>query len=112
MADAPDLGSGSERIGGSSPLARTMLLGVAGSEEQGSGFVSAGKGVFRQSWHTAGGDDFALLLVGAFAGVRHIEIQRLTWADVWLDGSLIEIRAKNAKTASGRMIPIVPNFKE
>jgi hypothetical protein len=25
MADAPDLGSGSERIGGSSPLARTML---------------------------------------------------------------------------------------
>ena len=25
MADAPDLGSGSERIGGSSPLARTIL---------------------------------------------------------------------------------------
>jgi hypothetical protein len=25
MADAPDLGSGSERIGGSSPLARTSL---------------------------------------------------------------------------------------
>src|SRR5258705_12329392 len=25
MADAPDLGSGSERIGGSSPLARTMF---------------------------------------------------------------------------------------
>ena len=27
MADAPDLGSGSERIGGSSPLARTTFLG-------------------------------------------------------------------------------------
>ncbi len=26
MADAPDLGSGSERIGGSSPLARTMFF--------------------------------------------------------------------------------------
>ena len=26
MADAPDLGSGSERIGGSSPLARTTLF--------------------------------------------------------------------------------------
>ncbi len=26
MADAPDLGSGSERIGGSSPLARTTLV--------------------------------------------------------------------------------------
>jgi integrase len=52
------------------------------------------------------------LLVGAFAGVRHIEIQRLTWADVRLDDGLIEIRAKNAKTASRRMIPIVPNLKE
>src|SRR6266699_6080223 len=28
MADAPDLGSGSERIGGSSPLARTGFLGL------------------------------------------------------------------------------------
>ena len=28
MADAPDLGSGSERIGGSSPLARTMVSGL------------------------------------------------------------------------------------
>jgi hypothetical protein len=27
MADAPDLGSGSERIGGSSPLARTIISG-------------------------------------------------------------------------------------
>ena len=34
MADAPDLGSGSERIGGSSPLARTSLrleLGLVGA---------------------------------------------------------------------------------
>jgi integrase len=52
------------------------------------------------------------LVVGAFAGVRHIEIQRLTWADVRLDDGLIEIRAKNAKTASRRMIPVVPNLKE
>src|SRR6266567_7547252 len=28
MADAPDLGSGSERIGGSSPLARTIPPGL------------------------------------------------------------------------------------
>jgi integrase len=52
----------------------------------------------------------AFLLVGAFAGVRHIEIQRLTWADIRLDDGLIEIRAKNAKTASRRMIPIVPTL--
>jgi integrase len=52
------------------------------------------------------------LLVGAFAGVRHVEIQRLTWSDVRLEDGLIEIRAKNAKTASRRMIPIVPNLNE
>ena len=51
------------------------------------------------------------LVVGAFAGVRHIEIQRLTWADIRLDDDLIEIRAKNAKTASRRTIPIQPNLK-
>jgi integrase len=52
------------------------------------------------------------LLVGAFAGVRHIEIQRLTWADVRLEDDLIEIRAKNAKTASRRMIPLLPNLRQ
>jgi integrase len=52
------------------------------------------------------------LLVGAFAGVRHIEIQRLVWEDIRLDDGLIEIRAKNAKTASRRMIPVVPTLKE
>jgi len=52
------------------------------------------------------------LLVGAFAGVRHIEIQRLAWADVRMEDGLIEIRAKNAKTASRRMIPLLPNLKE
>jgi integrase len=52
------------------------------------------------------------LLVGAFAGVRHIEIQRLAWADVRTEDGLIEIRAKNAKTASRRMIPLLPNLKE
>jgi integrase len=52
------------------------------------------------------------LLVGAFAGVRHIEIQRLVWEDIRLEDGLIEIRAKNAKTASRRMIPVVPNLKE
>jgi integrase len=51
------------------------------------------------------------LLVGAFAGVRHIEIQRLAWSDVRLEDDLIEIRARNAKTASRRTVPVLPNLK-
>jgi len=51
------------------------------------------------------------LAIGAFAGVRHAELQRLDWADVQRDGDLIQIRAANAKTASRRVIPILPNLK-
>jgi integrase len=52
------------------------------------------------------------LLIGAFAGVRHIEIKRLAWDDIRLDDGLIEIRAQNAKTASRRMVPLLPNLRE
>jgi len=52
------------------------------------------------------------LLVGSFAGVRHIEIQRMAWSDVRLEDDLIEIRARNAKTASRRTVPVLPNLKE
>jgi integrase len=45
--------------------------------------------------------------LGAFAGVRHAEIQRLDWKDVRFDDGIIEIRAKKAKTASRRIVPIV-----
>ena len=51
------------------------------------------------------------LAIGAFAGIRHAEIQRLHWKDIQLDHDLIEIRADNAKTASRRTVPIQPNLK-
>jgi len=34
------------------------------------------------------------LTLGAFAGVRHAEIQRLDWRDIQFDAGIIEIRAK------------------
>ena len=52
------------------------------------------------------------LTLGAFAGVRHAEIQRLEWKDIRFDDGSIEIRASKAKTASRRLVPIVPNLKE
>lgn len=51
------------------------------------------------------------LALGAFAGIRHAEIQRLDWEDIKFDDGIIEIRARNAKTASRRTIPILDNLK-
>ena len=43
--------------------------------------------------------------------MRHAELQRLDWGDLKRDGDLIEIRAAKAKTASRRVIPILPNLR-
>ena len=51
------------------------------------------------------------LAIGAFAGVRHAEIQRLDWKDVRFDAGIIEIHAGNAKTATRRTVPILPNLR-
>ena len=52
------------------------------------------------------------LVLGAFAGIRHAEIQRLEWRDVRFDEGSIEIHASKAKTASRRLVPILPVLKE
>ena len=52
------------------------------------------------------------LVLGAFGGVRHAQIQRLEWKDIKFDDGSIEIQASKAKTASRRLVPIVPNLKE
>ncbi len=52
------------------------------------------------------------LVVAAFAGVRHAEIQRLDWRDVLLDQGFIQISAAKAKTASRRLVPITDNLRE
>jgi integrase len=50
------------------------------------------------------------LAISAFAGVRHAELQRLDWANVSRNAEIIEIKAGMAKTASRRVIPILPNL--
>lgn len=52
------------------------------------------------------------IAIGAFAGVRHAESQRLDWAQVKRKAQIIEIRAGTAKTASRRVIPILPNLRK
>jgi integrase len=51
------------------------------------------------------------LAMGAFAGIRHAEIQRLEWAELHFDAGIIEIRAAKAKTASRRTVPILDNLR-
>ena len=52
------------------------------------------------------------LVLGAFAGIRHAEILRLDWNDIHFDDGIIEIGAAKAKTASRRIVPIVPNLRK
>ena len=50
------------------------------------------------------------LAIGAFAGLRHAEITRLDWHEVSLDDGFIEVKARKAKTASRRLVPIAKNL--
>jgi integrase len=48
------------------------------------------------------------LALGAFAGLRTAETARLDWSAVKLEREFIEVGADKAKTASRRLVPIVP----
>ena len=50
------------------------------------------------------------LAIGAFAGLRSAEIERLDWSEVHLADKFIEIKAAKAKTASRRIVPIAGNL--
>ncbi|MCE9588161.1 MAG: tyrosine-type recombinase/integrase [Verrucomicrobia bacterium] len=49
--------------------------------------------------------------IAAFTGMRSAELHRLDWKDVWLEKGYIEVAAQKAKTASRRLVPILPNLK-
>lgn len=48
--------------------------------------------------------------IGAFAGLRTAEIERLDWREVDFDAGLIEVKASKAKTATRRLVTIQPNL--
>jgi len=52
------------------------------------------------------------LAIGAFAGLRSAEIERLEWSDIDLSGGFITVGASKAKTASRRIVSIQPNLAE
>ena len=52
------------------------------------------------------------LVLGAFAGLRSQETMRLEWRDIRFGQNVIEVSAAKSKTASRRLVPIVPVLKE
>lgn len=51
------------------------------------------------------------LTIGAFAGLRAAEVERLEWDRIDLDSGFIEVAAKNSKTARRRLVKILPNLQ-
>ena len=59
-------------------------------------------------------DDAVLpyLAIGAFAGLRPAELQRLDWKEIHWQSKLIEVKAAKSKTARRRFIKIRPNLEK
>ena len=50
--------------------------------------------------------------IGAFAGLRRAEIERLEWSEVDFDAGVIEVKAWKSMTASRRLVTMQPNLCE
>jgi integrase len=60
---------------------------------------------------SASSDMLPFWAIGAFAGLRRAEIERLTWSEVDFDADMIEVKASKSKTASRRLVTIQPNLR-
>jgi len=58
-------------------------------------------------------DDASLpyFAIGAFAGLRPAELQRLRWEEIHWDSNLIEVKAAKSKIARRRFIKLRPNLE-
>jgi integrase len=50
------------------------------------------------------------IAIGAFAGLRRAELERLDWREIDLQAGLIEVTAKKAKSARRRFVRLQPNL--
>ena len=56
-------------------------------------------------------DYLPLIALGAFAGLRTAEAERLEWQDIDFEGGFIHVASDKAKTRSRRLVPILPNLR-
>ena len=57
-------------------------------------------------------DILPYLAIGAFAGLRRAEIERLDWSEVDFESGLIEVTAQKSKTAMRRFVTMQANLRE
>jgi integrase len=57
-------------------------------------------------------DFLPCIAIGAFAGLRSAEIERLEWSDIHLAEKFIVVGADKAKTASRRIVPVHDNLAD
>ena len=60
----------------------------------------------------ASADHALYFALGAFAGLRRAEIERLEWEDFNFERGHITVAAHKAKTATRRLVPIQPNLMQ
>jgi integrase len=61
---------------------------------------------------SATNDVLPFIAIGAFAGLRRAEIERLDWSEVNFESDLIEVTSAKSKTATRRLVKIEPNLRE
>jgi len=57
-------------------------------------------------------DILPYLAIGLFAGLRRAELERLDWSEIDFESGLIEVTARNSKTAQRRFVTMQPNLRE
>jgi integrase len=57
-------------------------------------------------------DTLPFWTIGAFAGLRRAEVERLSWSEVDFEAGVIEVKASKSKTASRRLVRIQANLRE
>jgi integrase len=59
----------------------------------------------------ASSDMLPFWAIGAFAGLRRAEVERLTWNEIDFDSGVIEVKASKSKTATRRLVRVQPNLR-
>src|SRR5262249_3796842 len=57
-------------------------------------------------------DVLPYIAIGAFAGLRRAELERLDWKRIDFESGLIEVTARSSKTAQRRLVAMQPNLRE
>src|SRR5215470_5004663 len=57
-------------------------------------------------------DVLPYIAIGAFAGLRRAELERLDWKRIDFESGLIEVTAQSSKTAQRRLVAMQPNLHE